>query len=104
MLGDQLIRNERVALVELIKNSYDADADWVEVRFENFNDDMSASERSRIVIEDNGNGMKPDEIRSSWMNPATPHKYLKKQHKKNKTPVKKTNNAGRKRYRTLRYF
>ena len=89
MLGDQLIRNERVALVELIKNSYDADADWVEVRFEDFNDDMSANECSRIVIEDNGNGMKPDEIRRSWMNPATPHKYLKKKHKKNKTPVKK---------------
>ena len=89
MLGEQLIRNERVALVELIKNSYDADADWVEVRFENFNDDMSASERSRIVIEDNGSGMTPDEIRKSWMNPATPHKYLKKQHKKNKTSGKK---------------
>ncbi|MCY4337818.1 MAG: ATP-binding protein [Gammaproteobacteria bacterium] len=88
MLGDQLIRNERVALVELIKNSYDADADWVEVRFEDFNDDMSANEHSRIVIEDNGNGMKPDEIRKSWMNPATPHKYLKKKYEKNKTPAK----------------
>lgn len=26
MLGDQLIRNEQVALSELIKNAYDADA------------------------------------------------------------------------------
>ena len=33
MLGDQLIKNERIALVELIKNSYDADADRVQVRF-----------------------------------------------------------------------
>ena len=89
MLGDQLIRNERIALVELIKNSYDADADWIEVRFENFNADMSASDYSRIVIEDNGSGMTPEEIRKSWMNPATPHKFLKKQHKKNKTPGKK---------------
>ena len=32
MLGDQLITNERVALVEIIKNAYDADADWVKVR------------------------------------------------------------------------
>ena len=33
MLGDQLIKNERIALVELIKNAYDADADRVELRF-----------------------------------------------------------------------
>ena len=31
MLGEQLIKDERIALVELIKNSYDADADWVKV-------------------------------------------------------------------------
>ena len=33
MLGDQLIRNERIALVEVIKNAYDADASWVKVTF-----------------------------------------------------------------------
>lgn len=36
MLGDQLIKNEQIAVIELIKNSYDADADWVKVSFENF--------------------------------------------------------------------
>jgi hypothetical protein len=36
MLGDQLIKNERIALVEVIKNSYDADASWVKVTFEGF--------------------------------------------------------------------
>ena len=36
MLGDQLIKNERIALVELIKNSYDADASWVKVTFKGF--------------------------------------------------------------------
>ena len=30
-LGDQLIKNESVALVELVKNSYDADATHVEI-------------------------------------------------------------------------
>ena len=89
MLGDQLIRNERTALVELIKNSYDADADWVRVSFEVFNDDMSANEKSIIKIQDNGCGMSPEDIRTAWMNPATPRKYLKKQHAKNKTPKKK---------------
>ena len=78
MLGDQLIRNERIALVELIKNAYDADADWVKVRFEKFNEDMSVGEHSSIVVEDNGSGMTPEEISKSWMNPATPQKYFKK--------------------------
>lgn len=39
MLGDQLIKNEQIAVIELIKNSYDADADWVKVSFENFSKD-----------------------------------------------------------------
>ena len=89
MLGDQLIKNERIALVELIKNSYDADADYVKVRFENFNEDMSANENSSIVVEDNGHGMSPEDIRESWMNPATPKKYVGKMAGKHKTPLKK---------------
>lgn len=88
MLGDQLIKNERTALVELIKNSYDADADWVKVRFEGFDPDMSPIDTSMIVVEDNGCGMKPTDIRSAWMNPATPQKYLRKKEGREKTPNK----------------
>lgn len=75
MLGDQLIKNEQIAVLELIKNSYDADADWVLLSFENFNDDGSANADSKIIIEDNGEGMTKDTIEKSWMNPATPNKY-----------------------------
>ena len=35
MLGEQLIKNEIIALTELIKNSYDADASIVRIKFEN---------------------------------------------------------------------
>lgn len=89
MLGEQLIKNERIALVELIKNSYDADADRVEVRFENFNDDMSANEHSSIIVKDNGIGMTQEDIRSAWMNPATPKKYNEKKKEKKRTKNKK---------------
>ena len=89
MLGDQLIKNEKIALVELIKNAYDADADSVEVRFEDFNDDMSFNECSSIVVKDNGCGMTPEDIRNSWMNPATPKKYIEKKEGKERTPDKK---------------
>ena len=71
MLGDQLIKNEQIAVTELMKNSYDADADWVKVSFENFGKDYKIQDDSRIVIEDNGSGMTHDVITNAWMNPAT---------------------------------
>lgn len=88
MLGDQLIKNERIALVELIKNAYDADAERVEVRFEDFNPDMTHNERSRIVIEDDGAGMSAEVVRNEWMNPAAPPKYLAKRAGRRTTPGK----------------
>lgn len=75
MLGEQLIKNEQIALTELIKNSYDADADWVKVSFENFGDNFEIKDDSKIVIRDNGTGMTLETIKKSWMNPATPNKF-----------------------------
>ena len=86
MLGDQLIKNERIALVELIKNAYDADADEVEVRFEDFEEDMTHNARSRIVVRDNGAGMTYETVRTQWMHPAAPQKYLDKRKGREKTP------------------
>ena len=88
MLGDQLIKNERIALVELIKNAYDADADRVEVRFEDFKSDLTHDANSRIVVRDDGAGMTPDVVRNEWMNPAAPTKYLAKRAGRRKTPGK----------------
>ena len=62
MLGDQLIKNEQIALTELIKNSYDADADWVKVSFENFGKNLEVYNDSKIIIEDNGEGMTLESI------------------------------------------
>lgn len=75
MLGDQLIKNEQIAVLELIKNAYDADAEWVLLSFENFNSDGSSRADSKIVIEDNGEGMTKDIIEKAWMSPATPNKF-----------------------------
>ena len=78
MLGEQLIKNEQIALAELIKNAYDADADWVKVSFVNFGEKMVLSDSSKIIIEDNGCGMSLGTIEKSWMNPATPNKKAEK--------------------------
>lgn len=87
MLGDQLISNEQVALVELVKNSYDADASWVKISFNNFEEihdengkltDIKNTEKSSITIEDDGCGMTRDIIEKHWLNPATPEKANRK--------------------------
>ena len=78
MLGDQLIKNELIALVELIKNSYDADASWVKVSFIDFASDYSLTATSKIIIEDDGCGMNADILKKHWLNPATPDKLRRK--------------------------
>ena len=52
MLGDQLIKDERIALIELIKNSYDADASWVKVTFSEFGDNYEVRPESKIIIQE----------------------------------------------------
>lgn len=82
MLGDQLISSGRIALVELVKNSYDADAPWVRVMFKGIADRTNQS----IVIEDSGLGMSEDVITQQWLNPASPSKWLKKTQGNGNTP------------------
>lgn len=72
-LGEELISNEVVAVIELVKNSYDADATRVLVRFIG---PLEAGQGSVEVI-DNGHGMELNTVKSVWMEPATPSKREK---------------------------
>jgi signal transduction histidine kinase len=65
-LGERLVASPEVALVELVKNSYDADSPYCEVRLEEGG--------KALVIADNGHGMTFDEFVSKWMRIATPSK------------------------------
>lgn len=76
-LGDQLIKNENIAIVELIKNSYDADATSVEVVL----NDLDKPILGKIVIADNGNGMSLDTVENVWLEPGNAHKKLDIEHK-----------------------
>lgn len=78
MLGEDLIKDEKTALIELVKNAYDADAVWVTVNFKNFGDNFSVTAKSEIVIEDNGEGMTDEILRNEWLNPGTPNKKIRK--------------------------
>jgi len=68
-LGERLVESVHIALLELVKNSYDADATIVTV---SFGEDDSG--RFRVVVRDNGTGMTFDEVQRYWMRIATTSK------------------------------
>lgn len=72
LLGDELIGNDSLAIFELVKNSYDADATKVIIYFNN----LDSSDRS-IVIEDDGSGMTPEIIQNVWLTIGTDYKKKK---------------------------
>jgi len=66
-LGNQLIKDEGLALFELVKNSYDADATYSNVQL-NY---IDKKDLGQIIIEDNGSGMNYDLITNHWLEPGT---------------------------------
>ena len=70
-LGRESISNSIVAILELVKNAYDADAETVKIRFGNLD-----KTNPLIVIEDDGNGMNEQQLRDGWMVIGTSNKLL----------------------------
>jgi signal transduction histidine kinase len=69
-LGNQLIKEEGIALFELVKNSYDADATEVVVDLRNIED----TDKGEIIVSDNGCGMDWDTIKNVWLEPGTDYR------------------------------
>ena len=69
LLGDQLIGSPRLAVFELVKNAYDADAGSVHVEIR----DLQAEEAT-ISVCDDGVGMSLETIRDIWLVPAHDHR------------------------------
>ena len=63
-LGERLVGQAHIALAELVKNAYDADATRCEVEVG----------EDEIVVVDNGNGMTEREFLDHWMTIGTRHK------------------------------
>ena len=62
IIGRDLITNDFVAIFELVKNSFDAQATYVKVVF-----DLEDKEEAAIYIIDNGKGMSDADIRNKWL-------------------------------------
>lgn len=69
LLGDQLIGSHRLAVFELVKNAYDADATQVTITL----NDIDRPDAT-IVVEDDGDGMTLDTIRDIWLVPGHDHR------------------------------
>ena len=65
-LGERLVGKPHIALAELIKNGYDADATQVTVTF--------LPDKDCIEISDDGHGMTFEEFKNFWMRIGTTHK------------------------------
>jgi hypothetical protein len=71
-LGEQLVAKPSIALTELVKNVYDADATKVTITLENVD-----KPGGTIIVEDDGHGMTLEEIKNNWMRIATTLKKKK---------------------------
>ena len=67
IIGKELINDDNVAVMELVKNSYDAGASKVIIEFK---DMFSQNKGSELIIQDDGCGMSEDDILNKWLNIA----------------------------------
>ncbi len=62
IIGRELITDDFVAVFELVKNSFDAHARSVQIRFEGLR-----TSAPRLIIADDGKGMTPDDVVNKWL-------------------------------------
>lgn len=84
-LGERLIGQPQIALAELVKNAYDADASTCRIVFKN----------DSIEIIDDGHGMTPDEFKQFWMRIGSTHKVDAPRSRKLGRPVTGSKGVGR---------
>jgi signal transduction histidine kinase len=84
-LGERLVGKPDIALAELVKNSYDADATTVEIIFG----------KNSLEIIDNGHGMTLKDLENLWLRVGSTHKVKIKNSKKFKRPLTGSKGIGR---------
>src|SRR5438874_5045287 len=84
-LGERLVGRPAIALGELVKNAYDADATLCRIEF---GDD-------EIVVADNGNGMSEEEFKQHWLRLGTTHKIDELTSRRFKRPLSGSKGIGR---------
>lgn len=70
-IGDQLISGPEAALIELVKNAFDADSPDVHIKLVPRSKTLPAG---AIFLSDRGHGMSRSDIETRWLEPATDEK------------------------------
>ena len=73
IIGKELINDDNVAVMELVKNSYDAGASKVTLEFKNL---FSKDKLAQLIIQDDGIGMNEEDIINKWLNIAYSSKKI----------------------------
>ena len=89
-LGERLVTTPHVALAELVKNAYDADATEVHVTIREH-----ADGGPEIQIRDNGHGMTLKQIEQYWMRIGNTHKAAEQHSKRFGRPLSGNKGIGR---------
>ena len=74
IIGKDLITDDNIAVLELVKNSFDAGSNQVKISFENLN-----KKESKLVIADLGSGMSAFDLENKWLNIAYSEKKIKRE-------------------------
>ncbi len=96
-LGDEIAPDAATALAELIKNAYDADANWVRIEIDTRNSigkegcHFRSPETGFLLVSDNGAGMSWAGVQANWMNFSV---STKQQAKGNELTEKKRSPVG----------
>jgi len=72
-IGADIIKDNYAAVIELVKNAYDADAPSVIISFEKIS---TGNKDLKITIEDTGHGMSMGDVIDKWLVPATDDKLI----------------------------
>ncbi|WP_347251128.1 ATP-binding protein, partial [Zoogloea sp.] len=73
-IGDQLISGPEAALIELVKNAYDADSPNVRITITPPSPGEHWHDHGKVIVEDRGHGMTADDLVTKWFEPATTDK------------------------------
>lgn len=88
-IGKGIIKDSFTAILELVKNAYDADAETVKI-YLNFDNTTST-----IIIEDDGHGMSFQTVTGKWMVPSVQEKLRQKKSLYKKRPLQGRKGIGR---------
>ena len=84
-LGERLIGRAHIALAELVKNAYDADAHTCRIDIED----------DRIVVTDDGHGISEQEFHDFWLRVGTTHRARERVSRQLSRPVTGSKGIGR---------